>query len=371
MDRAIAEWTAQRPESSADVSMFLNKIRKSYVLYSDLLLLPSTAYSSTCENPELSLQALYDLYGTIAKQMKVTHIATTKPIPSRSVGAVQQPRDNVLRSPLDFTPLHGDFGAATCADPPASQDLDEAYWATAKQNGILQTWAPRWTMFSRGNISEKARLLELDSVRTVVAEGKLDGRGSTAVDLYAGIGYFAFSYLRAGISQVLCWDLNPWSIEGLMRGAKRNKWEAVLVTGDMETPDRCDDIRLLAFNEDNEEAVGTIERMRLVLPPVRHVNCSLLPTSTRSWKAAVRILDDRYDGWLHLHENFAAEEIVTKAEEARVEIQRLVDHLSLSKRRQRGAGRPAIVEHVNRLKASAPGVMHCVIDIRVRRYRPG
>ena len=38
-------------------------------------------------------------------------------------------------------------------------------------------------------------------------------------DLYAGIGYFAFSYAKAGVGKVLCWEINPWSVDGLRRGA--------------------------------------------------------------------------------------------------------------------------------------------------------
>src|SRR5690606_6675835 len=45
--------------------------------------------------------------------------------------------------------------------------------------------------------------------------------GKWAVDLYAGIGYFAFSYARLGL-RVLCWEVNPWSVEGLRRGAEAN-----------------------------------------------------------------------------------------------------------------------------------------------------
>lgn len=35
-------------------------------------------------------------------------------------------------------------------------------------------------------------------------------------DFYCGIGYFSLSYLRNG-AKVLCWELNPWSIEGFRR----------------------------------------------------------------------------------------------------------------------------------------------------------
>ena len=134
--------------------------------------------------------------------------------------------ENILRSPVNLTPLYGDFGSTptpqTISNPTAT-DFANALWVTARQNGIWQTWAPLYTMFSRGNVREKARILNLPTLTT-----GLD-TASAAVDLYAGIGYFAFSYrkssqaLEKGIKQVLCWEINPWSVEGLRRGAEMNK----------------------------------------------------------------------------------------------------------------------------------------------------
>jgi tRNA G37 N-methylase Trm5 len=51
-----------------------------------------------------------------------------------------------------------------------------------------------------GNIKEKARILglpkhHLEKFPTPV----------TVVDMYAGIGYFSFSYAKAGVDVVLCW----------------------------------------------------------------------------------------------------------------------------------------------------------------------
>ena len=61
-----------------------------------------------------------------------------------------------------------------------------------------QTWAPKHTMFSRGNIKEKARVLNLAKQPTAGLEPGLENTDpearTMAVDLYAGIGYFTFSY---------------------------------------------------------------------------------------------------------------------------------------------------------------------------------
>jgi tRNA wybutosine-synthesizing protein 2 len=335
-----------------------------------MVLLPSDAITEierTVSRPEL--ERLYEL---IEKHLKVTHAAPTRPITlhltaSGQRGGEGEQHENTLRSPTNFRPLYGDFGPTSCSSPPTAQDFEKAYWATAKQNGIAQTWAPRWTMFSRGNISEKARLLTLPSVLQAVQEGKEDGRGCAAVDLYVGIGYFAFSYLKARVNCVIGWDLNPWSIEGLRRGAKANGWKAKVVSdgneeGDVEVEVE-EGTRILAFCESNEHAGPRIKTLRSTgqLPPIRHVNCGLLPTSRGSWVTAVTMLDKILGGWVHVHENFAVAEIEEKAEEVRVEFQRLINELYGEDEEKREVK----IESINRLKSYAPGVMHVVVDIHM------
>ncbi len=58
-----------------------------------------------------------------------------------------------------------------------------------------------------------------------------------------------------------------------------------------------------------------------------------------------------------MHENFAVAEIEQKAEGVRVAFQELV--------LQNGRSGTVKVEHVNRLKSYAPGVMHCVLDLYI------
>ncbi|KAK4900030.1 S-adenosylmethionine-dependent methyltransferase [Elasticomyces elasticus] len=377
MDRAIVLWKTQHEPCTAEALKSLKILQKSYVVYGDMLLLPSTAFTTGTthgqhESLGIPAEELDKLYATIATHMKITHIATTRPIPLSNQDG-QYTRDNVLRSPSGFQPLYGDFGPSTSADPPTVEDFNAAYWVTAKQNGIYQTWAPRWTMFSRGNVSEKARLLTLPSVLSAVADDKV--RGCAAVDLYAGIGYFTFSYLKAGVSKVLCWDLNPWSTEGLVRGAGANKWKAEKVddASMAEVARWCedDDVRALVFNDDNTRAGAVIKAIRSSLSPIRHVNCGLLPTSKGSWETAVQVLDDGYDGWLHVHENFAVAEIAEKAEDVRKEIEQLVAERMVSRYGQDSIERRLVkVDHVNRLKSYAPGVMHCVLDIYIPKYAP-
>ena len=116
--------------------------------------------------------------------------------------------------------------------------------------------------------------------------------------------------------------------------------------------------RLLVFNESNEAAPGRVARLRRRLPPVRHVNCGMLPSSRDSLTLAASVLDREHVGWVHVHENFLVEEIHAKAEETRKEFEDLL-------RVERGGEVSTKVDFINRLKSYAPGVMHCVIDIVV------
>ena len=353
MDRAIDAWVS---ESDGDPDQ-TGSLKLPYVVYGCMLLLSPNAFEGPAwlqleqYNDDLNFERLYEL---IAQHMKVTHIAINKPIPAHyEDGQIE----NVVRSPTNFTPLYGGFGPDSASSPPTALDFDSALWVTAKQNGICQTWAPRWTMFSRGNISEKARLLSLPSVKEAVDQGRA-ARGCAAVDLYAGIGYFAFSYLKAGVEKVLCWDLNPWSIEGLRRGAVANNWSAKVCFG-REAPRESigNEARLLIFTESNEHASGRIRSMLSQLPPIRHVNCGLLPTSRGSWQTALEILNRELGGWIHVHENFAVSEIDQRSEHVREAFQRLLV--------ADGGTGTVKIEYVNRLKSYAPGVMHCVLDLYI------
>ncbi|SMR58407.1 unnamed protein product [Zymoseptoria tritici ST99CH_1E4] len=357
MERAVRLWLTENDVPQSTWSALLRKLGRSYTIYGHLLLLPPNALSGPewdAINTHLPNNAFDDLCALLSKHLKITNIALNKPIPPLQTNSQDE---NILRAPTNFTPIYGDFGPSTCDSPPTEEDFDAAFWTTCRQNGISQSWAPRWTMFSRGNVSEKARLLTLASVARVVEEGRLGGMGSAAVDLYCGIGYFAFSYVKAGVGVVLGWDLNAWSVEGLRRGARGNKWEVEVFDGE-EGRMANGDARLLVFNESNELAPERIARMKGRLPPIRHVNCGMLPSSRASLLLAAKVLDAGYDGWVHVHENFLVEEIEAKAERTMRELKALLDE-------QRRGDVRVEVEFVNRLKSYAPGVMHCVIDIFV------
>ena len=197
--------------------------------------------------------------------------------------------------------------------------------------------------------------------------------GSTAVDLYAGIGYFAFMYAKAGVDCVLGWEINGWSVEGFRRGAKANGWPVGIVEGDKsmvgggegeekEEEDWVEAVkknRLIMFAEDNHKAPDRIQKLRDHIPPVRHVNCGFLPSSKHSWDAAVQILDPKEGGWIHAHENVAQADIKTR----KSEVEALFTALANS-RQVHHTPYTVTCEHVERVKSYAPGVLHCVFDIR-------
>jgi tRNA wybutosine-synthesizing protein 2 len=359
--QSVVKWLETIPgisRGSYQVDDLLDDLPTHYMLYSPMLLLPSAAFSSDTWKSFLSGVSTEDcrrLYSSIASHFNITHIARNAPIPAdiESNSPNGTSRSNFMRSPVNIIPLYGDFGPRAPIPIPIKADFDAALWVSIKQNGIDQVWAPLHTMFSRGNITEKARIFDLASNN----EQKF-----SAVDLYSGIGYFSFSYAKAGASVVLGWEINPWSVEGMRRGAERNGW-SVEVVKDLDTwhpsPDQVTKIQI--FEMDNNTSTEVVERLRGSISPVSHVNCGLLPTSKGSWESAVQILDPILGGWIHIHENFRNNEILEKAKEVEQVVQQILDRHpcpDITKRQ-------AKLEHIEKVKSYAPGVMHCVLDIFV------
>jgi tRNA wybutosine-synthesizing protein 2 len=232
-------------------------------------------------------------------------------------------------------------------------------------------------MFANGNVGEKRRLAE-------VAGASKGNELEAAVDLFAGIGYFAFSLAKARYAPVLCWELNAWSLEGLRRGAGGNGWGCYDVVGGRndgltderdamdEDEDECSggihslpdaalSHRFLLFHESNARALHRIHSLRHRLPPIRHVSCGYLPSSASSWADAVRILDPQRGGWVHAHENCAVGDVEQRARDVQALFQSAADQLDGRRR--------VVCEHVERVKTYAPGVLHCVFDMRIELVR--
>ena len=81
-----------------------------------------------------------------------------------------------------------------------------------RENRIWYEFNVCQVMFSSGNLTEKMRM------------GRLAQPSDVVLDLYAGIGYFALSFLvHAKVRLVYCCEMNPHSIESLRRNLALNK----------------------------------------------------------------------------------------------------------------------------------------------------
>jgi len=353
----------------------ITKLSRHYSIYGQLLILPANIFS-TAEWSDFIANRLkknqYDeMFAAVAQAFQVTNIAIQSFIPGRLDFKINEDsintHANIQRRP-DIVPVFGDFGTFV-PDEPTAEDFQDASWVSAKQNGIVQVWAPLYTMFSRGNIKEKARILNLPSVATPRVGG---ARGQCAVDMYAGIGYFAFSYVKAGVEKVLCFEINPWSVNGLKRGAVANGWRFITVEEEEVASGGISwkkdliaepEARLLVFQADNRWARKAVDTCRDQLPPVRHVNLGLLPSSEGSWHDAVYLLDENEGGWLHLHQNLRDDgHFDTSTEDIRKQIEINAKSRWPEKANRNhdqddaiGMSVSAQLQHVEKVKSYAPG----------------
>lgn len=403
IEAAIIAWASNlqaEPGALEDVNAteLAAQAPKRWTVYEPMVLLPSGSFASPAWvslKSTLSSTQLDDLWSRILSEISrksgtsLTHLAVNEGIPLHlrdqgDSGSAEEGKENILRSPSGLQVMYGDFGSCgprLAGEEVSEADFEAAFWVSTKQNGIHQTWAPRWTMFSRGNIKEKARVLSFHETTEPALQHRAMSpsalRHKWAVDMYAGIGYFVFSYAKLGM-RVLCWELNPWSVEGLRRGALANGWSVRVVRGaelasDVDLSEiAAGDVKIVVFQEDNAMAPRRIRQARQKLAEqqldlddaersskldVLHVNCGFLPSSELCWKDAMEIAADGPQAWLHLHENVGV---------AGIEKRRLDIKETLAGMVQRGdpAGTCALVEveHAELVKTYAPGVWHCVFD---------
>ena len=387
----------------------LSTLPKRWTVYTPLVLLPtgslsSDAWQAVLDNaPPVVVEELWTgVLGAIARLggEKVTHLAINHPIP----GSAED--ENIIRAPSHLRALSGDFGPAISAgrwalgpgsaagageaergegESIGEKDFEEAFWVRTRQNGIFQSWAPRWTMFSRGNVTEKARVLRFgaaSSWSSTVGGGGDGGKGEEvqiAVDLYAGIGYFTLSYLSRGYA-VLAWEINPFSIEGLRRGAVGNGFEVLVVKGvvDWEAVRETVERRgVVVFAEDNRgawdrfrEGLRALGGLASARWKVRHVNLGLLPSSRMGWDVGGAFLGAGEGGWMHVHEN--VKESGRKEEDRGDEIMGVVRGVvgggGKGTVEEGGKERREVhveVRNVAVVKGFGPGVRHLVYDVWV------
>ncbi|RAL14010.1 tRNA(Phe) (4-demethylwyosine(37)-C(7)) aminocarboxypropyltransferase [Aspergillus homomorphus CBS 101889] len=379
---------------------------KRFTIHEPLLLLPVNALTTPpawhAFYAALTAPQRNTLFTTILQSFSrynLTHVAMNAPIaPTDPVSGTE----NRIRSPGGLIPLYGDFGPLpspsvsssqgegegeeeTLVTRPSPEDLEQAFWVRTVQNhGIVQIWAPLYTMFSRGNITEKARILGAEFEG--LSEAQLGGQGVqeiSVVDMYAGIGYFVYSYLRRGVKRVWGFEINGWSVEGLRRGCIENGWgcRVFQVDGDdgsllggctvrdvVDALKGHDDVRVVVFHGDNRFAARILGEVRRCMGEewarVRHVNLGLLPSSQAAYGNACAILDADMGGWAHVHENVDVRRIEEKRDEVTAQLGRLrADVLGVGSASV--AAVAAECHHVEQVKTYAPGVMHCVFDVRL------
>jgi tRNA wybutosine-synthesizing protein 2 len=433
LQAGIADFLAQCDPQGGNLAVrssvenLISNLPKRYTLYPPLLLLPANIFEATPEwkafLAELSFTEKQQLCARISAAFKcqrsdITHIAINAPISAEleaDAGQHEGVVANITRSPAGLVPLYGDWGPRNLlakvdgAGPPQTgqptrEDFERAFWVSAVQNrGVVQVWAPLWTMFSRGNIKEKARILgEGKAAFEGLADDTLNGllgqelQDISVVDLFIGIGYFAFSYLKRGVSLVWGWEINGWSVEGLRRGCERNGWrvKVLSVRGDGLVVDdqgregnealkklveslyiaqgKLDGeaaIRCVVFHGDNKWSTKVMAILRNMTlegqagdkhKRVRHVNLGLLPHARPSWQYSVKLLDSERGGWLHVHENVGVRDLQTRKEEIVQGIGKLLDGDAA----KRGKWETSCC-HLEEVKTYAPGVVHCVFDIQV------
>ncbi|KAH0362476.1 hypothetical protein KCU65_g7982, partial [Aureobasidium melanogenum] len=272
------------------------------------------------------------------------------------------------------SPSQEDYIVVCRQERPTQDDFDNAAWVSTKQNGVTQYWAPRYTAPPHNNISQKARLPYMSSLKASMIT-QSTRKGCTAVDLSAGCGANAFSYAAAGVQKVLCWDSNPWSIEGLRRGAIKNRWHVQVYHSDQiqrKTVKVSSKTRVMAFVEDGEQASSRILGLRNSLPPVRHVNCGLVPRCRNLHAVAAAVLDPKLGGWIHIHETYRVEEVVCGANKTRAELEAIVETLDRERgylTDVKGIPRRPVVQHIQRIGTEVPGVLHCIVDIHIPPIR--
>ncbi|KEF55498.1 uncharacterized protein A1O9_08248 [Exophiala aquamarina CBS 119918] len=402
----------------------ISDLPKRFTIYPPLLLLP---YNFSTHSPRwksayeaLSEADRKELFRKVVEGgfagMGISRMAINAPIAADEVVELDKATDtdcggprrtkNVLRSPSGLVPLFGDWGAGKIDDKvsatPGEDSFQQAFWvSTSQHKGITQCWAPVYTMFSRGNITEKARILGLDpgsgesmSAFQGLTETELGEamRNIDVVDFYVGIGYFAFCYLKRGIRTVWGWDINPWSIEGLRRGCEANGWRCLVLQVDgegsmlgMSIPQLAEnlaegikegggrEVRCVAFLGDNQwsaKVMRDIHDELKALGPlkqglnIRHANMGLLPSSRGSWENAVALVrgTDAQDKetWLHVHENVDVHQIDGTVAKIEQEID------GLAKAMEGENESHVSCTNVHQVKTYAPGVMHCVFDIQIK-----
>jgi tRNA wybutosine-synthesizing protein 2 len=186
-----------------------------------------------------------------------------------------------------------------------------------KENGCLYRLDIQKVMFSKGNVSERARLPPLVKP------------GETITDMFAGIGYFSLPLGKSSpAGKIYSIELNPVSFRFLKENVKLNHLEGKIIPikGDcrkVKVPEKAD---------------------RIVM--------GYLPKTYEFLPAAFRLL--KPNGIIHYHDSFRKEDLWEKTE-------RIIREYS-----QKSGFYPVRMEK-RVVKQYAPGIFHVVIDAEFRK----
>lgn len=353
-------------KSNEVIMELLEHLPMKYSIYPPLILLNNSSqrtFTHDCFKENLDMDEMESIYSSILDKFKINIIAMNKPIEE----------NDLMRQPHNLQILY----------PIQKDNLDiDTIWCEVKQNSIWQIWNPMYTMFSRGNIKEKKRILDTF----------IEVEGNDVIDLYCGIGYFTFCYLKLQCRHLFGFELNQWSVEGLHKGLIANK-----------NFNNLSGVHI--YNENNENSISRIrdfimnendsKKLR-----IRHINLGLLPSSKQGYPIALEILD-RFNDWqlipkstLHIHENVHIRDI-----DSGKFVEGLLGELERIHREKSGkVGRATpssdkiapsavgpqgnfpngtgphglcqfTVDHVEKIKTFAPDVWHVCADVSVAMSR--
>jgi len=197
--------------------------------------------------------------------------------------------------------------------------LGDDDWVVRRENGVDYGYHVTKCMFSAGNVNERRRM------------GEIVRRGEVIVDLFAGIGYYSLPILvHSEVEHVHCCEWNDDAVESLEWSLERNNVSSLCTV----------------HRGDNRETCKSIGKVadRVIL--------GLLPTSEKSFEAAMEVLSDS-GGVIHIHGLAKPDEYSEWAED----VMRRICNFREGSRARKIA--------VNRIKSYAPRWDHVVLDVEI------
>lgn len=293
------------------------------------------------KSDELRRPAIVPLYGAFWN-MEKDELNTQKTVQETS-------NSTIVPSEEEFKRLR--------TQQPSAADFTSAFWTKTLQNGVWYTWSPLFTMFCQGNISEKVRVASSGFQQS--CQVNRGGKKEKVLDLYAGIGYWAFIFLKkCQVETIHACEWNPWSVEGLRRGAVKNKLSYKIMSRDVSGDNDEKKTQLVIYPGDNRTWGARLHNA------FDRICLGLLPDSEAGWPIACAALDRENGGWMHVHVNLMEHEVEGWKTKLIDEFTRLFKECS-------GNNWTTTIHHVECVKSFAPKVYHYVADVECRPHHRG